>query len=33
MTSLTLVLWIAAGILLQVVLWLGIGFWQHWGEY
>ena len=33
MTSLTLVLWIAAGILLQVVLWAGIGFWQHWGEY
>ena len=33
MTSLSLVLWIAAGILLQVVLWLGIGFWQHWGEY
>jgi len=33
MTSLSLVLWIAAGILLQIVLWLGIGFWQHWGAY
>lgn len=33
MTSLSLVLWIAAGIALQVVLWLGIGFWRHWGEY
>ena len=33
MTSLTLVLWIAAGILLQVVLWACIGFWRHWGEY
>lgn len=33
MTSLSLLLWIAAGISLQVVLWLGIGFWQHWGEY
>lgn len=33
MTSLTLLLWIVSGIAVQIVLWLGIGFWRHWGEY
>lgn len=33
MTSLTLLLWIVLGIALQLALWLGIGFWQHWLEY
>ena len=33
MTSLNLLLWIALGIALQLALWLGIGFWRHWGEY
>lgn len=33
MTSLSLLLWIALGIALQVALWLGIGFWRHWLEY
>lgn len=30
MTSLSLLLWIILGITLQVVLFMGISFWQHW---
>jgi ferredoxin-NADP reductase len=33
MTSLTLLLWIALGITLQVALYLCIGFWRHWQGY
>lgn len=33
MTSLSLLLWIALGIALQVAIWLGIEFWQHWLDY
>jgi ferredoxin-NADP reductase len=33
MNSLSLLLWIALGIGLQVALYLGIGFWRHWQEY
>ena len=33
MNSLSLLLWIAMGIGLQVALYLGIGFWRHWQEY
>jgi ferredoxin-NADP reductase len=33
MTSLSLLLWIVLGIALQLALWLGISFWQHWLEY
>jgi hypothetical protein len=33
MTSFSLLLWIAFGIVLQLVLWLGIGFWRHWRDY
>lgn len=33
MTSLSLSLWIAAGIALQLILWLGISFRQHWLGY
>lgn len=33
MTSASLLLWIAGGITLQLILWLGISFGQHWGEY
>ena len=33
MTSLALVLWIAAAILLQIAVYLGSGFWNHWLEY
>jgi ferredoxin-NADP reductase len=33
MTSLSLLLWIVLGIALQLALWLGIGFWRHWGAY
>jgi ferredoxin-NADP reductase len=33
MTSLQLVLWIAAGISLQVFTYLGFGFWRHWRSY
>lgn len=33
MTSLSLLLWIAFGISLQVALWLAIGFWRHWLDY
>lgn len=33
MTSLSLLLWIALGIAVQVVAYLGIAFWQHWQNY
>ena len=33
MTSLYLLLWIAGGILLQLAIYLGIGFWRHWMDY
>jgi len=33
MTSLGLLLWIVLGIVLQVGLFLGISFWQHWQTY
>ncbi len=33
MTSLTLSLWIALGIVLQLAIYLGIGFWRHWTDY
>ncbi|NTV87592.1 MAG: FAD/NAD(P)-binding oxidoreductase, partial [Burkholderiaceae bacterium] len=33
MTSLSLLLWIILGIALQVGLFLGISFWQHWQSY
>jgi len=33
MTSLSLLLLIAAGILLQLAVYLGIGFWRHWQDY
>jgi len=33
MTSLHLLLWIASGIVLQVAIYLGVGFWRHWQEY
>ena len=33
MTSLSLLLWIAFGIALQLALWLGVGFWHHWLNY
>ncbi|MDP1981940.1 MAG: 2Fe-2S iron-sulfur cluster-binding protein [Sulfuritalea sp.] len=33
MTSLSLLLWIAIGIVLQVGLWLGIEFWGNWRNY
>jgi hypothetical protein len=33
MNSLSLLLWIALGIGLQVALYLSIGFWRHWQEY
>jgi ferredoxin-NADP reductase len=33
MTSLHLLTWIAASILLQLAIYLGIGFWQHWTGY
>ncbi len=33
MTSLSLLLWIAFGIVLQLALWLGITFWRHWLDY
>lgn len=33
MTSASLLLWIMLGIALQLALWLGIGFWRHWGAY
>lgn len=33
MTSLTLLLWIAAGILLQLAIYLSFVFWRHWTNY
>jgi len=33
MTSLYLLLWIIGGILLQLAIYLGIGFWRHWLDY
>jgi ferredoxin-NADP reductase len=33
MTSLYLLLWIAAGVLLQIAIYLCIGFWRHWQSY
>jgi len=33
MTSLQLLLWIAASILLQLAVYVGIGFWRHWRNY
>lgn len=33
MTSLSLLLWIALGIAVQVAIWLGIEFWRHWLDY
>ncbi|MFH0934523.1 MAG: 2Fe-2S iron-sulfur cluster-binding protein [Pseudomonadota bacterium] len=33
MTSLTLLLWILSGIVLQLAIYLGIGFWRHWRSY
>lgn len=33
MNSLSLLLWIALGVALQVALYLGISFWRHWQEY
>ena len=33
MTSLYLLLWIAGGILLQIAVYLAIGFWRHWQAY
>ena len=33
MTSLHLLLWIAGGILLQIALYMGVGFWRHWQAY
>lgn len=33
MTSLYLLLWIAGGILLQIAIYLSIGFWRHWRGY
>ena len=33
MTSLYLLLWISVGLLLQIAIYLGIGFWRHWQGY
>lgn len=33
MTSLSLLLLIVSGIALQLVIFLGIGFWRHWLNY
>ncbi|NDP40447.1 MAG: 2Fe-2S iron-sulfur cluster binding domain-containing protein [Rhodoferax sp.] len=33
MTSLYLLLWIVGGILLQLTIYLSIGFWHHWVDY
>ena len=33
MTSLSLSLWIAGGILLQLAVFVGVGFWGHWQTY
>lgn len=33
MTSFSLLLWIASGIVLQLAVYLGIGFWRNWMDY
>ena len=33
MTSLSLLIWIVAGILLQLAIYLGIFYWRHWMDY
>jgi ferredoxin-NADP reductase len=33
MTSLYLLLWIAGGVLLQIAIYLCVGFWRHWQAY
>lgn len=33
MTSLSLLLWIVSGIVLQLAIFLGVGFWRHWLAY
>lgn len=33
MTSLSLLLWIVSGIVLQLAIYMGIGFWRHWLGY
>lgn len=33
MTSLSLLLWIASGVVLQLAIYLAIGFWRHWQDY
>ncbi|MDO8925443.1 MAG: 2Fe-2S iron-sulfur cluster-binding protein [Sideroxyarcus sp.] len=33
MTSLSLLLWIVSGIVLQLAIYFGIGFWRHWQGY
>lgn len=33
MTSLSLLLWIVSAILLQLAIFLGVGFWRHWLDY
>lgn len=33
MTSLYLLLWIAGGVLLQIAIYLSVGFWRHWQAY
>lgn len=33
MTSLSLLLWIVSGIVLQLAIFLGISFWRHWLDY
>ena len=33
MTSLSLSIWIAASVLLQIAIYLCIGFWRHWLAY
>lgn len=33
MTSVVLLFWITSGILLQMAIYLGIGFWRHWQGY
>lgn len=33
MTFAPLFLWIVGGFAIQLAVWLGVGFWRHWGEY
>jgi hypothetical protein len=33
MTSLYLLLWIVGGVLLQIAVYLCLGFWRHWQTY